>query len=121
MNLYKVLRHLVPEEIKALLEKIDSLERYDSSSYPIEHLRRNGKFTWLERKLLSNAVDRVQRRSTLSDAMHIVIYGDVERPAQEDLLSINTIRGAGTFTTSRSTYLEQVAEKIRNVTFYGQS
>jgi hypothetical protein len=122
MNLYKVLRHLVPEEIKALLEKIDTLERYDSSSYPIEHLRRNGKFTWLERKLLSNAVDRVQRRRTLSDAMHIVIYGDVEKsPDSASLYGTGTFIGGVTLTTSQSTYLEQMAGKLRKVAFYGQS
>lgn len=97
MNLYRVLRHLVPEEIKALLEKIDTLERYDSSSYPIEHLCRNGNFTRLERKLLSNAVARVRRRQTLSDAMHIVIYGTVE--ASTEAISGGLIQAStGTFT-----------------------
>jgi hypothetical protein len=133
MNLYKALRCLVPEEIKALLEKIDTLERYDSSSYPIEHLRRNGKFTWLERKLLSNAVARVQRRRTLSDAMHIVIYGDVEKDPEEAYLSdkllnnlgpigassIGTIRGAGTFTAAHQNYVRQAAKEIRKVAPYG--
>ncbi len=100
MNLYKVLRYLVPEEIKALLEKIDTLERYDSSSYPIEHLCRNGNFTRLERKLLSNAVARVRRRQTLSDAMHIVIYGDVEAPTgaiSGGLIQSSSITGTFTY------------------------
>jgi hypothetical protein len=98
MNLYKVLRHLVPEEIKALLEKIDTLDRYDSSSYPIEHLCRNGNFTRLERKLLSNAVARVRRRQTLSDAMHIVIYGTLEASSCTEPISGGLITSTGTFT-----------------------
>lgn len=84
MNLHKALRFLVPEEIKALLEKIDSLDRYDSSSYPLEQLVRTGKFTKFERKLLRNAIDRVQRRQTLSDAMHVVIYGYTETSGPHD-------------------------------------
>lgn len=83
MNLHKALRFLVPEEVKALLEKIDSLDRTDSSSYPIEHLVRHGRFTTLERKLLRNALARVKRRQTLSDAMHIVIYGYTEQGPRE--------------------------------------
>lgn len=83
MNLHKALRFLVPEEVKALLEKIDSLDKVDSSSYPIEHLLRHGGFTTLERKLLRNALARVKRRQTLSDAMHIVIYGYTEQSPRE--------------------------------------
>lgn len=83
MSLHKALRFLVPEEVKALLEKIDSLDRIDSSSYPLEHLVRHGRFTTLERKLLRNALARVKRRQTLSDAMHIVIYGYTEQGPRE--------------------------------------
>lgn len=83
MSLHKALRFLVPEEVKALLEKIDSLDRTDSSSYPLEHLVRHGRFTTLERKLLRNALARVKRRQTLSDAMHIVIYGYTEQGPRE--------------------------------------
>jgi hypothetical protein len=113
MNLYKVLRHLVPEEIKALLEKIDTLDRYDSSSYPIEHLCRNGNFTRLERKLLSNAVARVRRRQTLSDAMHIVIYGTLEA-------STEPISGGSIHATSTGTFTYQNPVKVtKKVASYG--
>ena len=109
MNPHKALRFLVTEEVKALLEKIDSLDRHDSSSYPIEHLLRHGKFTRLERKLLRNAIDRVQRRQTLSDAMHVVIYGDVEHKEDSNTIFGRVDSGlqisTGTFTDPNTNVL----------------
>jgi hypothetical protein len=85
----------------------------DSSSYPLEHLRRNGNFTWLERKLLSNAVAQVRRRQTLSDAMHIVIYGTLESSIEE-ISGLQIHAGsAGTFT------YQNPAKSIKKVAPYG--
>lgn len=70
----KALRHLVPGEIKALLEKIDAFDTLtDSSSYPTKDFVRNAKLTRLERFLLRDALHRIERRDVMVQAMTLVI------------------------------------------------
>lgn len=77
----KALRRLVPEEIKALLEKIDSFDSlFDSSSYPTRDFVRNAKLTRLERFLLRNALHRIERRDTMVHAMSLVINSHHDDP-----------------------------------------
>ena len=74
--LQDLLRKPLPQEVVALLEKIDSLDsRHDSSYHRAWVLvtdKRN-KFTWYERKLLLNALGKIARRETLNVAMQVVI------------------------------------------------
>jgi hypothetical protein len=132
MNLHNALRRLVPEEVKALLEKIDSLDDSgdsgDSSSYAIRNLLNNGSFTWLEHKLLREAWNRKSRRYTLRNAMHIVIYGDVEKPSNQFYVGQNVrtgaISGTGSITSVEQTFAERLGgvatqKKVRKVAPYG--
>lgn len=75
----KTLRHLVPEEIKALLEKIDSFDDTSDSSYyhAVEYVRKE-KLTRLERFLLRDALNHIARRSAMVRAMNIVIHNTRE-------------------------------------------
>ena len=70
----KNLRRLVPDEIKALLEKADSLDGEDDSSlYPIKEYAQRARITWLEKFLLKRVIWRIERRDALVDAMNIVL------------------------------------------------
>ena len=70
----KNLRRLVPDEIKALLEKADSLDgENDSSLYPIKEYAQRARITWLEKFLLKRVIWRIERRDALVDAMNIVL------------------------------------------------
>ena len=70
----KNLRRLVPDEIKALLEKIDSLEdHHDSSFYSIKEYARRARLTWLEKFLLDRGVGRIERRAAMVSAMDLVL------------------------------------------------
>lgn len=60
-------------EIVALIEKIDTLDRADSSYRRAKELTEIGQLTDAERKALSDALNRVARRETLVEAMRIVI------------------------------------------------
>jgi hypothetical protein len=82
MSLLTPLRVLVPQEIRALLEKVDALESpHDSSYATIRMFVREKRLSVLERVLFRAALTRVERRDALAQAMHIVIYGHVEPPA----------------------------------------
>lgn len=71
------LRRLVPDEIKALLEKVDSLEgENDSSLYPIKEYTKRARITWLEKFLLNRVIWRIERRDALVAAMNIVLNRD---------------------------------------------
>ena len=71
----KALRRLVPEEIKTLLEKVDSFDTLtDSSSYHTREFVRHAKLTRLERFLLRDALSRIERRDTMVRAMELVIH-----------------------------------------------
>ena len=87
--LQDLLRKPLPQEVVALLEKIDSLDsRYDSSYHRAWVLvtdKRN-KFTWYERKLLLNALGKIARREVLGEAMQVVINAPQEETvAQGDV------------------------------------
>jgi len=76
----KALRRLVPEEIKALLEKIDSFDSAtDSSYYDTNEYMRKARLTRLERALLRDAMYRIERRDAMVNAMNIVIYNHTDR------------------------------------------
>jgi hypothetical protein len=76
----KALRRLVPEEIKALLEKIDSFDSAtDSSYYDVNEYMRKARLTRLERALLRDAMYRIERRDAMVNAMNIVIYNHTDR------------------------------------------
>lgn len=88
----KNLRRLVPDEIKALLEKIDSLEdHHDSSFYSIKEYARRARLTWLEKFLLDRGVGRIERRAAMVSAMDLVLnqgYG-AQWGATQSPLSLN--------------------------------
>lgn len=68
------LRRLVPDEIKALLEKADSLEgENDSSLYPIKEYTQRARITRLEKFLINRVIWRIERRDALVAAMNIVL------------------------------------------------
>lgn len=70
----KLLRKPLPQEVLALLEKIDSIaDTSDSSYYRAKILVRDGHFTRYERALLRNALGKIARRETMRHAMGVVI------------------------------------------------
>lgn len=70
----KLLRKPLPQEVLALLEKIDSIDdTSDSSYYRAKSLVRDGHFTRYERALLRNALGKIARRETMRHAMGVVI------------------------------------------------
>lgn len=74
----KLLRSLVPQEVAALLEKIDATDSTSDSSYrSASALVRDGNFNWLERKLLKNAISKISRRETLGWAMNVVVFNNI--------------------------------------------
>lgn len=76
----RLARLLVPEEIRALLEKIDGIcSVTDSSYYVIKDFLRSARLNRLERWLVRNAMNSLARRETLHDAMHIVIYNQTPK------------------------------------------
>lgn len=94
----KPLRRLVPEEIKALLEKIDSIDdAFDSSYYTLQEYVRHAKLTRLERFLLRNAMCRIDRHTAMVNAMNIVINS--RKPDPRDVFTT-----AGTAALSGSLY-----------------
>jgi len=80
--LTKLLRFPVPDQIKALLEKIDSEgAALDSSSRrKIESLIDDYNLTRYERYLLKRGLDKYQRATTLDRAMCIVL----NQPDEQD-------------------------------------
>lgn len=75
-----LLRKPLPQEVVALLEKIDAIEtRADSSYHRAMAIVHGGKFTRYERALLRNALGKIMRRETLHEAMEVVINA----PSQE--------------------------------------
>jgi hypothetical protein len=79
--LTKLLRFPVPDQIKALLEKIDNEgAALDSSSrYKIESLIREHNLTRYERYLLKQGLTKYERAKTLDRAMCIVLNQEDER------------------------------------------
>ena len=74
----KLLRSLVPQEVVALLEKIDATDSTSDSSYRgAQTLLRDGNFNWLERKLIKHAISKISRRETLSWAMNVVVFNNI--------------------------------------------
>lgn len=75
----ELLRKPLPQEVVALLEKIDSLtDRSDSSYYRARSLVESGTFSRYERLLLRRALNELPRRETLHDAMDVVINTPVQ-------------------------------------------
>lgn len=78
----RLARLLVPEEIRALLEKVDGISSVTDSSYhTIKEFLRYARLNRLERWLVRNAMNSLARRETLYDAMHIVIYNQIPKPS----------------------------------------
>lgn len=78
----RLARLLVPEEIRALLEKTDGIcSVTDSSYHTIKEFLRYARLNKLERWLVRNAMNSLARRETLHDAMHIVIYNQIPKPS----------------------------------------
>lgn len=87
----RLARLLVPEEIRALLEKIDGIcSVTDSSYHTIKEFLGYARLNKLEQLLVRNALNGLARRETLHDAMHIVIYNQIPKPSpgrtDEDVL-----------------------------------
>ena len=104
----KLLRSLVPQEVAALLEKIDATDSTSDSSYrSASALVRDGNFNWLERKLLKNAISKISRRETLGWAMNVVVFnninGEIIQPDKWGHTT-TTINNGGTGNTIRSAF-----------------
>jgi len=75
----KFLRRFIAQEIVALIERIDATDYAGDSSYhAARHLLREGRLSFIERKLLSSALSKVARRETLVRAMNVVVYNNIE-------------------------------------------
>lgn len=75
----KLLYSFVAQETLALIEKINATDStVDSSFQSAEHLLRHGKFNFVERRLLAEAIKKVARRETLVGAMNVVVYNNIE-------------------------------------------
>jgi len=75
----KFLRRFIAQEIVALIERIDATDYSGDSSYhAAKHLLREGRLSFIERKLLSSALSKVARRETLVRAMNVVVYNNIE-------------------------------------------
>jgi hypothetical protein len=75
----KFLRRFIAQEIVALIERIDATDYAGDSSYhAAKHLLREGRLSFIERKLLSSALSKVARRETLVRAMNVVVYNNIE-------------------------------------------
>lgn len=100
--LTKLLRFPIPDQIKALLEKIDSEgAALDSSSRrKIESLIREDNLTRYERYLLKQGLAKYERAKTLDKAMCIVLNEKDERDLIDERLDkfagiTSTALGAG--------------------------
>ena len=70
----QILKSTLPQEVVALLEKIESYDsKHDSSYYRAWDLVAHGDFRFHERLILRRALHQVTRRSTLREAMCVVI------------------------------------------------
>ncbi len=87
--LTKLLRFPIPDQIKALLEKIDSEgAALDSSSRrKIESLIHVDNLTRYERYLLKQGLAKYERAKTLDKAMCIVLNQEDERDKAEQIIS----------------------------------
>lgn len=81
----KLLRSFVPQEVVALLEKIDATNSTSDSSYQgAKSLLRDGDFNWLERKLIKHAIGKISRRETLGKAMNVVVFNNTNGELRND-------------------------------------
>lgn len=75
----KLLYAFVAQETLALIEKVNATDStFDSSFQAAGHLLHHGKFNFVERRLLAEAIKKVARRETLVGAMNVVVYNNVE-------------------------------------------
>jgi hypothetical protein len=87
----KFLRRFIAQEIVALIERIDATDYAGDSSYhAAKHLLREGRLSFIERKLLSSALSKVARRETLVRAMNVVVYNNIEGEVHHPKQSIYT-------------------------------
>ena len=108
----KLLRSLVPQEVVALLEKIDATDSTSDSSYrSASALVRDGNFNWLERKLLKNAISKISRRETLSWAMNVVVFNNINGEIRHDHGVIYTTGNSKPNPTNMNTLLAQSAQQ----------
>ena len=122
----KLLRHPLPDQLKALLEKFDG--DFDASHLrALKNLADEETFTWYERRMLTRAhkIARVklERDSALSTAMSVVLnlkegdphLGWYSNPAQNSINSY--VAGGGTGSTISSafqTQLDQHAQIVKS-------
>jgi hypothetical protein len=75
----KLLYSFVAQETLALIEKVNATDStFDSSFQAAGHLLRHGKFNFVERRLLAEAIKKVARRETLVGAMNVVVYNNIQ-------------------------------------------
>lgn len=75
----KLLRRFIAQEIVALIERIDATDSPGDSSYhAAQYLLREGRLSFIERKLLSSALSKVARRETLAQAMNVVVFNNIK-------------------------------------------
>lgn len=94
----KFLRRFIAQEIVALIERIDATDfAGDSSYHAAKHLLREGRLSFIERKLLFGALSKVARRETLVRAMNVVVYNNIEGEvkSERDRMYLHTDLGQG--------------------------
>ena len=75
----KLLHAFVAQETLALIEKVNATDStFDSSFQAAGHLLHHGKFNFVERRLLAEAIKKVARRETLVGAMNVVVYNNIQ-------------------------------------------
>ena len=104
----KLLRRFIAQEIVALIERIDATDSPGDSSYhAAHHLLREGRLSFIERKLLSSALNKVARRETLVHAMNVVVFNNIKGEVRYDQGSVYTTGAINGATTARNSVLAQ--------------
>ena len=106
----KLLRHPLPEQLKAVLEKFDG--DFDASHLKkLDALSESRGFTWYERRMLSRAYHKAKRNMALNDAMEIVLNLNPRREIvvqPKGTTGITTAMWNGTVPSQQSMYEQQM-------------
>ena len=108
----KLLRRFIAQEIVALIERIDATDSPGDSSYhAAQHLLREGRLSFIERKLLSSALNKVARRETLVHAMNVVVFNNIKGEVRHDQGLVYTASAINGAATVRNSVLAQSAQQ----------
>ena len=106
----KLLRHPLPEQLKAVLEKFDG-DLDASHLNKLDALSESRGFTWYERRMLSRAYHKAKRNMALNDAMEIVLNLNPRREIvvqPKGTTGITTAMWNGTVPSQQSMYEQQM-------------